>query len=211
MIHTFGYDLKWNPHGHFIVTEGGLTRSNSWRSWPWNKKKHRQPYISFSFLPSQWREWFSQALFSVLEQRWDKNPHLRDYIYQQVVKIKKEQDRIENQKRKKDRHRISFRRQPSRRELKDLAQYVKQQQWYVNAESRLSDGEHTIEYVGCYSNRPAIAECRIVDFDGDHVTFLYDEKEKLGVVSKGTERSCLCLSRHSSNAFYVTSLIKGFV
>ena len=185
MIHTFGYDLKWNPHGHFIVTEGGLTSSNTWRSWPWNKKKHRQPYISFSFLQSTWRELFSQALFSALEQRWDQNPHLRDYIYQQVMKIKKEQDRIEKQKRKKDRHRISFRGQPSRRDLKDLAQYVKQQQWYVNAESRLSDGEHTIEYVGRYSNRPAMAECRIVDFDGKHVTFWYDEKEKL---ARGVKR-----------------------
>lgn len=53
IIHTFGYDLKWNVHLHLIVTEGGLTSGNSWRDWPWNRKKYKQPYISFSFLQSK--------------------------------------------------------------------------------------------------------------------------------------------------------------
>jgi hypothetical protein len=179
IIHTFGYDIKWNPHGHFIVTEGGLTASNSWRSWPWNKNKYKQPYISFSFLQSNWRDLFSKALFAALEERWDNNADLRNYIYQEIVTIKKDQRRLEQQKRKVDRRYIGIRHQPSRRDLKDLRQYVKEQQWYVNAESRLSDGEHTIAYIGRYSNRPAMAECRIVDFDGETVTFWYDEKEKL--------------------------------
>jgi hypothetical protein len=179
IIHPFGYDLKWNPHGHFIVTEGGLTSHNSWQNWPWNKKKYNQPYISFSFLQSKWRELLSKALFTALDERWDNNADLQKYIYHEVVKIKQEQYVIEKQKRKKDRRRISIRNKPSRRDLKDLEQYVKEQDWYVNAESRLSDGEHTIEYVGRYSNRPAMAECRIVDFDGQNVTFWYDKKEKL--------------------------------
>ena len=178
IIHTFGYDIKWNPHGHFIVTEGGLTASNTWRSWPWNKK-YKQPYISFPFLQSKWRELFSKALFAALGECWDNNPDLRNYVYQEVVKIKENQHRIEQQKRKRDRHYIGIRHQASRRDLKDLEQYVKEQQWYINAKSRLSDGEHTIAYVGRYSNRPAMAECRIVDFDGETVTFWYDEKEKL--------------------------------
>jgi hypothetical protein len=80
---------------------------------------------------------------------------------------------------KVDRHYIGIRYQSSRRDLKDLERYVKEQQWYAEgAESRLSDGEHTIAYVGRYSNRPAMAECRIVYFDGETVTFWYDEKEK---------------------------------
>jgi hypothetical protein len=184
IIHTFSYDIKWDPHSHLIVTEGGLTSSNTWRSWSWNKNKHRQPYISFSFLQSKWRELFIKALFSVLEECWDKNPDLRNYIYQEVIKIKKEQYRIEKQKRKKDHQRISFRGKPSRRDLKDLEQYVEEQQWYVNAESRFSDGEHTIEYIGRYSNRSAMAECHIVNFDGNNVTFWYDEKKKLSFYVK---------------------------
>ena len=58
----------------------------------------------------------------------------------------------------------------------------------MNAESRLSDGEHTIRYIGRYSNRPAMAECRILDFDGQRVTFWYDEKEKLGRHVKKTRK-----------------------
>ena len=44
-IHTFGYDIKWNAHGHFIVTEGGLTSDNKWQDWPWN----REPTLYFVF------------------------------------------------------------------------------------------------------------------------------------------------------------------
>ncbi len=179
IIHTFGFDIKWNPHGHFIVTEGGLTASNTWRSWPLNKQKYKHPYISFSFLQCKWREFFSKALFSELAKRWDNNFDLRNYVYQEIVKIKKNQHRIEGQKRKRDRHYVGMRKQANRHDLKDLEQYVKKQQWYINAESRLSDGEHTIAYVGRYSNRPAMAECRIVDYDDETVTFWYDEKEKL--------------------------------
>lgn len=49
----------------------------------------------------------------------------------------------------------------------------------MNAESRLSDGDHTIDYVGRYRYRPATAECRIEGFDGQQVTFWYDVKKKL--------------------------------
>jgi hypothetical protein len=179
IIHTFGYDIKWNPHGHFIVTEGGLTANNTWKSWPWNKKKHKQPYISFAFLQTMWRKLFVKALFSNLDKIWDQNSMLRNYIYQTVLKIKQNQYEQEKHKKKRDRHRITFRNKASRRDLTDLKQYVSNQQWYVNAESRLSNGEHTIGYVGRYSNRPSMAECRITSFDGEIVTFWYDEKEKL--------------------------------
>ena len=85
IIHTFGYDLKWNPHVHLIVTEGGLTSNNNWKSRSWNRKKHKQPYISFSFLRSKWRELFCKALFSVLEETWDNNKDLRVYIFKVVL------------------------------------------------------------------------------------------------------------------------------
>jgi len=179
IIHTFGYDIKWNPHGHFIVTEGGLTANNTWKSWPWNSKKHNQPYISFAFLQTMWRKLFVNALFSKLDKLWDQNSLLKDYIYHTVIKVKQNQYKQEKHKKKRERQRITFRSKPSRRDLKDLKQYVSNQQWYVNAESRLSNGEHTIGYIGRYSNRPSMAECRIISFDGEIVTFWYDKKEKL--------------------------------
>ena len=32
VLHTFGRDLKWNPHIHCLISEGGLGNNNSWRS-----------------------------------------------------------------------------------------------------------------------------------------------------------------------------------
>ncbi|MBN7577317.1 transposase, partial [Clostridium beijerinckii] len=31
VIHTFGRDLKWNPHVHMMVTEGGTGNNTEWR------------------------------------------------------------------------------------------------------------------------------------------------------------------------------------
>ena len=30
-LHTFGRDLKWNPHIHILVTEGALGRKTNWK------------------------------------------------------------------------------------------------------------------------------------------------------------------------------------
>lgn len=38
VLHTFGRDLKWNPHIHCLVSEGGVGNSLSWR------KLHHFPY-----------------------------------------------------------------------------------------------------------------------------------------------------------------------
>lgn len=32
VLHTFGRDLKWNPHIHCLISEGGLGKSGLWRS-----------------------------------------------------------------------------------------------------------------------------------------------------------------------------------
>ena len=32
VIHTFGRDLKWNPHVHMMVTEGGMGNNNGWKN-----------------------------------------------------------------------------------------------------------------------------------------------------------------------------------
>ncbi len=113
IIHTFGYDIKWNPHVHLIVTEGGLTSGNVWKYWPWNRKKHKHPYISFPFLQSKWRELFSAALFSSLEKCWDDNADLRDYIYKTVLSLKKNAQKLEKEKFSKERKRITLRNKPS--------------------------------------------------------------------------------------------------
>lgn len=45
VLHTFGRDLKWNPHIHCLVSEGGLGNSGTWR-----KKTHfNYKFLRFAF------------------------------------------------------------------------------------------------------------------------------------------------------------------
>ena len=32
VLHTFGRDLKWNPHIHCLISEGGYSDNGSWRN-----------------------------------------------------------------------------------------------------------------------------------------------------------------------------------
>lgn len=47
VIHTFGRDLKFNPHIHALVTEGALDQNKQWRS---------VEYISFTYLRKAWQK-----------------------------------------------------------------------------------------------------------------------------------------------------------
>ena len=55
VLHTFGRDLKWNPHIHCLVSEGGIGNSGLWRS-----KKH----FNYTFL----RNAFRTALLDLMEK-----------------------------------------------------------------------------------------------------------------------------------------------
>lgn len=57
VLHTFGRDLKWNPHIHCLVSEGGIGNSGLWRS-----KKH----FNYTFL----RNAFRTALLDLMERTW---------------------------------------------------------------------------------------------------------------------------------------------
>lgn len=56
VLHTFGRDLKWNPHIHCLISEGGIGSSGSWR---------RKTHFNFTFL----RNSFQTALLNELEKR----------------------------------------------------------------------------------------------------------------------------------------------
>nr|WP_243122383.1 transposase [Clostridium septicum] len=47
VIHTFGRDLKWNPHVHMMVTEGGRGNITEWR--------HIR-HISYESLRKRWQK-----------------------------------------------------------------------------------------------------------------------------------------------------------
>jgi hypothetical protein len=43
--------------------------------------------------------------------------------------------------------------------------------WYVYIGEKLSNAQFTVRYIGRYTKRPAIAESRIIGYDGNAVTF----------------------------------------
>ena len=48
VVHTFGSDLKWNPHIHGLFTEGGIDKSNKW----FKKIQH----ITYNYLRKSWQK-----------------------------------------------------------------------------------------------------------------------------------------------------------
>ena len=49
-------------------------------------------------------------------------------------------------------------------------------EFYVNAERRLTNIKQATQYIGRYLARPAIAEYRIINYDGKNVTYWYENK-----------------------------------
>ena len=47
--------------------------------------------------------------------------------------------------------------------------------WYVHIGERLHDAERVVRYIGRYTKRPAIAESKILSYDGHTVAFTYKE------------------------------------
>lgn len=54
VLHTFGRDLKWNPHVHCLISEGGYSDNGLWRN---------ISYFNYTFL----RNAFRTALFNEME------------------------------------------------------------------------------------------------------------------------------------------------
>jgi len=48
VVHTFGRDLKWNPHIHALVTEGAVDKNSNW----WKSVE----YIPYPFLKKAWQK-----------------------------------------------------------------------------------------------------------------------------------------------------------
>ena len=68
--------------------------------------------------------------------------------------------------------------------------------FYVRAKDRIEEKEELIKYIGRYIRHPAVAECRVTDYDSKSVTFYYDEKNEKGEIIK----------RH-----YVTKTVEEFI
>lgn len=126
VLHTYGRDMKWNPHIHTIVTEGAMGNSNIFKKFD---------YISYDTL----RKRFQKILLDLLEKKINKSSFkiLKNFIYKKSNKG-----------------------------------------FYVYAEKKNNQSTlNMIEYAVRYTGKPAMAESRILDYDGEYITFWYQRHE----------------------------------
>ena len=126
VLHTYGRDMKWNPHIHTIVTEGAMGNLNVFKKFD---------FISYDAL----RKRFQKILLDLLEKKISNSNFktLKNFIYKKSNKG-----------------------------------------FYVYAEKKNNQSTlNIIEYAVRYTGKPAMAESRIIDYDGEYVTFWYQRHE----------------------------------
>lgn len=124
-LHTYGRDLKWNPHIHLILTEGASGNQTVWRH-----IKH----IPFTMLRRRWQA----TLLSLLHQK------LGAQFYA----------------------------------LKSKLFYYYKDGFYVYAKKeKQTIVKDSIDYIVRYTGKPPMAQSRILDYDGNFVTFYYERHE----------------------------------
>lgn len=76
VLHTFGGDLKWNPHVHALVTEGAVDKNSKW----WKSVE----YIPYSYLKKSWQK----VLLDIIKKHFDsyKTRRLIRYLYKTYPK-----------------------------------------------------------------------------------------------------------------------------
>lgn len=128
-LHTFGRDLKWNPHIHMLCSEGGAGNTEVFRN---------VNHISFKALRSRWQKLLLDYLSINLSS-------------DQLLRFKK---------------------------FKNFLYNKYNNGFYVYAKPNdISSISLAVDYVVRYTGRAAMAQSRILDYDGDYVTFYYERHE----------------------------------
>lgn len=144
-LHTFGRDLKWNPHIHVLIAEIALS----------SNKVLKYEYFDFNALSMR----FQKILLDLLEK--ELGPSFKN-------------EKIQSYKNHK----------------KGFYVYAEQKQF-----KSLKDG---IEYVTRYCGRVPISENRIINYDGNNVTFCYNahEDNKYHEITVSAEKFIILLINH---------------
>ena len=131
VIQTFGRDLKWNPHVHMMVTEGGKGNITEWR--------HIR-HISYESLRKRWQKILLDEITNISGNTKEVKL-IKNKLYKEKVKG-----------------------------------------FYVHAKTEIKSAKIAAKYVGRYVGRPAIAESRILKYDGKNVTYKYTRHEDNKVI-----------------------------
>ena len=122
-LHTFGRDLKWNPHIHVLIAEIKLSNNKciKWEYFDFNALSKRFMKILLDLMD----EYLNDTSFKVLKNKLYKKYKNGFYVYAEKKKFKN----------------------------------IKQ----------------GVEYITRYCGRVAISENRILNYDGNNVTFCYND------------------------------------
>lgn len=124
VLHTFGRDLKWNPHIHMLMSEGAVGKFN-----PWRKLSH----IPYVMLRKKWQA----TLLHFLSKE-----HIANFTI-----------------------------------LKSSLFKCYPDGFYVHAKPNMLSRTQAINYIIRYVGRPAMAQSRIIAYDGYTVSFWYQRHE----------------------------------
>ena len=133
VLHTFGRDLKWNPHIHMILCEEAVGNSGKWLKFS---------HINYESLRRSWQ-------YSILKLLSESNPD------------------------------------PSFKALVDKLYADHKAGFYVNAPPVKNFSLGVVHYIVRYVGRPVLAQSRIIDYDGEFVSFTYTPH---GSTEEETER-----------------------
>lgn len=133
VLHPYGKDMKFNPHVHVLVTEGGLNGKNQWVD---------VNYFPYNKLRRIWQYHLLTNLKASIPNSYE-NSRLIDNLF---------------------------------KNYKDG--------FYIYAKNTIDKPKDICQYVGRYVRHPAIAESRILDYDGESVTFYYENENKSRVTIK---------------------------
>lgn len=119
ILHTWGRQMQYHPHIHYVVAGGGLSRDRD--SWINPRQSNFLVHV--------------RALSAVFKGKF---------------------------KAELAKHNL----------LVSVPEHVWQKDWVVHCKS-VGNGQRALTYMGAYVFRVAISNARIVDYDGNHVTFKY--------------------------------------
>ena len=145
VLHTYGKDMKFNPHLHCLLTEGGFKQDGTW--------------TDIGVFP-----------YKMLRKSWQ---------YQLLTSLKAKMEKSE----------------ANSLFIDDLFKTYSNG-FYVRAKDTINNKKNIISYIGRYIRHPAIAECRITNYDGKEVVFYYDDEDGRHYVTMSVDEFITALLRH---------------
>lgn len=151
VLHTFGKKINYNTHIHMIVSAGGLKIVKP-------KKPRIDPRVKNK----------ARDIIKTKEENSNNQEKIKSYVWKNVPKlpwsvIRKRWKAI--LMKSLEEHIDHY-----------LEDAISKKQWYFWMSKALDGPLFACHYIGRYSKRPPMAETRITSYDGNFVTFYYEER-----------------------------------